>query len=72
METEEAKKGPEMSANISKIAKVTGIFFCQLNTPVTNIAKISEIRNLTRIKTYQQKKPTRALKCPQISQKSQK
>ena len=26
LETEEAKKGPEMSANIAKIAKVTRIF----------------------------------------------
>ena len=28
LETEEAKKGPEMFANIAKIAKVTRIFFC--------------------------------------------
>ena len=33
LETEEAKKGPEMSANIAKIAKVTRIFPASLTHP---------------------------------------
>ena len=37
-----------MSANI---AKVTRIFHATLKTPMTNIAKIARMTNLTRIKT---------------------
>ena len=33
LEKEEIKKGPEMSPNIAKIAKVTGIFLASLKHP---------------------------------------
>ena len=33
LEKEETKKGPEMSANIAKIAKVTRIFLASLKHP---------------------------------------
>ena len=45
LEKKEAKKDPEMSANIAKLNKDVS---CELKTPVTKIAKIT---NLTRIKT---------------------
>ena len=51
LETKEAKKGPEMSANIAKIAKVTRFFHATLKTPMTNIANIAKITNLTKFQT---------------------
>ena len=39
---------------------------------MTNIAKITKITNVTKFETQKAKKPRGALKCPQISQKSQK
>ena len=37
-----------MSAIIAKIAKVRRVFSCELKIPVTNIAKIAKITNLTK------------------------
>ena len=37
---------------------------------MTNIAKNRKITNATKFQTYKEKKPRRAPKCPQISQKS--
>ena len=37
-----------MSANIANIAKVTRFFHATLKIPVTNIAKITKITNLTK------------------------
>ena len=47
--TEEAKKGPEMSANIAKIAKVTSMFLLAKNTH--DKKRKNNKKNLTRIKT---------------------
>ena len=49
LEREETKKDPEMSAKVAKAGNKD--FSCELKTPVTNIAKIARITNITRIKT---------------------
>ena len=48
LETEEAKRGPEMSPSIAKIAKVTRIFLAMWKDWATNMAKIARITNLTK------------------------
>ena len=51
LEKKEAKKGPEMSANIANYRKSNKDFCCVLKTPVTNIAKIAKTTNLTKFQT---------------------
>ena len=51
LEKEETKKGPEMSAIIAKNRKSNKDFSCELKTPVTNIAKIVKITNVTKFLT---------------------
>ena len=69
LEREEVKKGVEMFANVSKIAKVTRIFLVGLKYRVTNIAKTA-ITILTKFQTVETKKwPRRTSKSPQTSQK---
>ena len=45
-----------MSAIIAKIAKVRRVFSCELKIPVTNIAKIAKITNLTKFLSQKEKK----------------
>ena len=65
------QEGPRNVRKYRKNRKSNMDFSCQLKTPVTNIAKIATIRNLTRIKTWKQKKPRGAPKCLQKSQMRQ-
>ena len=51
LEKEKTKKGPEMSAIIAKNRKYNKDFSCYLKTPMTNIAKIAKIANVTKFQT---------------------
>ena len=64
-----SQEGPRNVLKCGKNRKSNKDFSCQLKTPMTNIAKIANITNVTKFQTQQEKKPRRAPKCSQISQK---
>ena len=69
LEKKEAKKDPEMSANIANIAKVTRIFFLPAQNTRDKYRKNRKNNKFNKILDLEKKKPRRAPKCPQISQK---
>ena len=67
LESKEAKKGPEISANITRMAKVTKGFFLRVKNTRDKYHKNRKNNKFNKI--LEKKKPRRALKCPQKSQK---
>ena len=69
LKKEEAKKGPEMSANI---AKVTRIFLASEKTPIDDKYRKNNKSNKNQ-NLQKEKKPGRAPKCPQnVAKKREK
>ena len=69
---EKVKKGFVKSANVAKIAKVTGIFLAKWKDWLTNVAEIARLTNLTKYYTLKEKRSRRASRSPKILKKSQK
>ena len=74
LQREKAKKGFVKSANVAKIAKVTGSFLAKWKDWLTNVAEIACARstNLTKYYTLKEKRSRRASRSPKILKKSQK
>ena len=72
LQREKAKKGFVKSANVAKIAKVTGIFLAKWKDWLTNVAEIARLTNLTKYYTLKEKRSRRASRSPEILNKSQK